>query len=474
MGQSAQAQQLPPQVREQNVRESQALDRRAEHDNHQAAAKYWYASRNPKHVPDMDAALEKVLPVALRLSPGITDFQSWETAQKHKAYHDAGAILLAKAYTYLYYGQVKQAAPAIELIEKRFPFAMTLADDRGYLWVRRALRYHEHCCMLYAAMSLKVVGKIHFPHERDEFDGPQQREAIEHMAVLRLREGNVDRLEHFFTGINASELQTSGGDWALDIIMDAMCPLDQDAQTEPAWREIHDAILLWQKKKPASTFARLAEARFLFNYSLFKAATGGAAAISDIRQSSDRGLELMNEIPKNSPAWYDTMIRLLAINGRPATEVGPVFQEGLRKYPDYSPLVIALGGCFIEGGEAGREICSQILEELQTSAKGGIAAQLLRKIYFDGDLPKIQPRLNLDTVERAIRAAVVQWPESYELRSDLGLLAVTIGRRELAGDIMRGMQGKWCRSAWRGREDIVIALTTSSTLPRVKPTTTQL
>ncbi len=474
MGQSAPAQQLPPQVREQALRESQAPDRRAEHDNHQAAARYWYASRNPKHVADMDEALEKVLPAALRLSPGIQNFQSWETAQKHKAYHDAGAILLAKAYTYLYYGQVKQAAPAIELIEKKFPYAMMLEDDRSVRWVRHALRYHEHCCMLYAAMSLKVVGKIHFPHERDEFDGPQQRQAIEHMAVLRLREGNVDRLEHFFTAINHSELQTSGGDWALDIIMDAMRPLDQDAQTEPAWREIHDAILIWQKQKPTSIFARLAEARFLFNYSLYKATKGGVAAISDIRQSSDRGLELMNDIPKTSPAWYDTMLRLQSINGRPPEEIAPVFREGLGKYPDYSPLVIVLGRCFVKGGESGRQICAQVLEELQTSSKGGLASQMLRKIYFDGDLPEIQPRLNLDTVERAIRAAVVQWPDSYELRSDLGLLAVTIGRRELAGDIMRGMQGKWCRDAWRGREDIAITITGMSSPPKAEPNGTTL
>lgn len=468
------AQSLPPQVREQNIRESLPPERRAEHDNYQAAAKYWYASRNPKHVQDMDEALEKVMPAALRLSSRITDFESWEEAQKHKAYHDAGAILLAKAYTHLYYGQVKQAAPAIELIEKKFPYSMTLADDRAYLWVRKALRYHEHCCMLYAAMSLKVVGKIHFPHERDEFDGLEQRKAIEHMAVLRLREGNVDRLEHFFTAINASELQTSGGDWALDIIMDAMRPLDQDAQTEPAWREIHDALLLWQKKKPTSAFARLAEARYLFNYALHKAAHGGVSALSHIRQASDRGLELMNDIPKMSPAWFDTMIRLQAMNGQPATDIAPVFQEGLRKYSNYSPLVIALGGCFIEGGETGRQICVGILEELQGAANGGIGAQMLRKIYFDGDLPKIQPRLNPDTVERCIRAAVAQWPDSYELRSDLGLLAVTLGRRDLASDIMRGMQGKWCRSTWRGREDIAMALTSAEIPPKIRPSTTQL
>ena len=462
------SQQLPPQVIEQAQRESRSLEQRAKHDNLQAAAKYWYASRNPKQVEDMNEALKSVMPAALRLSPSITDFQSWETAQKYKAYHDAGAILLAKAYTCLYFGDVRQATPAIELIETKFPYSMTLAENREVVWVRNALRYHEHCCMLYAAMSLKVVGKIHFPHERDEFDGPQQRKAIEHMAVLRLREGNVDRLEHFFSAINHSELQTSGGDWALDIIMEAMAPLDQDAQTEGAWSEIHDAILIWQKQKPTSIFARLAEARYLFNYALYKSRNDGS--LSRIRQATDCGLELMQDIPKSSPAWYDTMLRLQSVSGRPAEEIAPVFQEGLRKYPDYAPFAIVLGRCFVKGGEVGRQICAEILEELQSSSKGGLAAQMLRKIYFDGDLPDIQPRLNLDTVERAIRAAVVQWPDSYELRSDLGLLAVTIGRRELAGEIMRGMQNKWCRTAWRGREDIATMLTTSPTPPRVEPT----
>ena len=464
---SAFSQQLPPQVVEQAERESQSFDQRAKHDNLQAAAKYWYASRNPKHLEDMDDALKSVLPAALRLSPAIKDFQSWETAQTCKDYHDAGAILLAKAYTCLYFGEVKKAAPAIELIETKFPYAMTLAENRTVVWVRDSLRYHEHCCMLYAAMSLKVVGKIHFPHERDEFDGPRQRKAIEHMAVLRLREGNIERLEHFFNAINHSELQTSGGDWALDIIMDAMRPLDQDAQTESAWREIHDAILIWQKQKPGSTFAFLAEARYLFNYALFKSQHSGSFA--KIRLAADRGLELMREIPKTSPAWYDTMLRLQSISGRPSEEIAPVFQEGLGKYPDYAPLAIVLGQCFVKGGETGRQICSAVLEELQSSSKGGLAAQMLRKIYFDGDLPDIQPRLNLDTVEHAIRAAVVQWPDSYELRSDLGLLAVTIGRRTLAGEIMRGMQNKWCRSTWKGREDIAIMLTTSPMPPKVEP-----
>ncbi len=450
---------LSPQIREQNQRESLPAQERDAHDNHQAAARYWYASRNPQHLPDMDEALKKVLPQARQLCSEVRDFQSWEDAQRFKAYHNAGSILLAKAYTCLYYGDIKQAAPAVELIEKEFPFAMMLEDDRSLLWVRKALRYHQHCCALYLAMSLKVVGKIEFPPERDEFDGKAQQKAIEHMAVLRLREGNINRLEHFFTAIDTSRLMTSGGDWALEIIMDAMCPLDQDAQTEPAWGEMLNAIQLWQKQKPESIFAKLCEARLLFHHALKHMVSGSPGALAVIRSDSERGLKIMRGIPRTSPAWYDTMIRLMAISGSPMTEIAPIFKEGLETFPDYSPLVIALSSIFIQSGEEGRKICCMALDQLLEESKAALAGQVLRRVHADGDLEKLQARLKSETVELALRAAAETWTESHQLRSDLGLVAVTMGNRPLAAHLMAGMGDCWDRSGWKGKEDIARALT---------------
>lgn len=450
---------LPPQVREQNQRESLSAEAREAHDNHQAAARYWYASRNPKHLPDMDEALKEILPKARQQAAKVTDFQSWEEAQRFKAYHNAGSILLAKAYTCLYYGDVKQAGPAVELIEKEFPFAMLLEDGRSLLWVRKALRYHQHCCALYMAMSLKVVGRIEFPPERDEFDGAAQMKAIEHMAVLRLREGNVGRLEHFFTAIDASQLLTSGGDWALEIIMDAMRPLDQDAQTEPAWEEMSAAVLLWQREKPESVFAQLAEARLLFHHALHHMARGSPGALAVIRQDSERGLRILGRIPRSSAAWYDTMIRLRAINGRTMEEIAPIFREGLEKFPDYAPLVIALSSIFIQNGEQGRQLCCMTLDQLLEESKAPLAGQVLRKIHADGHLGRLQARLKPETVEAALLAATSAWPKSHKLRSDLGLLAVTLGNRPLAAQVMAGTEGCWDRFDWRGREDIATELT---------------
>ena len=459
------AQQLPAQVREQNERESRSAAERGLYDDVQVAAKYWYESRNPKNIPAMDEALEKMVPAGMKFSNRVADFTTWEKAQECKAYHTAGAVLLAKAYTLLYYGDVKKAAPAIELIENKFRYSMCLYEDRSVMRVRERLRFHEHACMLYAAMSLKVMGKIKFPAERDEFDGPMQARALENMAVLRLKEGNIERLEHFFNGINQSELKTSSGEWAIHIIMNAMKPLYWEDHANAAWKEIGQAIQRWQNEMPQSVFARLAEARFALHYAQFSLEQGGMRAYPNFRDRLEKGLALMKDIPKTSPAWYETNVGLLVLNGSQPEEFAPVFVEGLRKYSDYAPLIISMFSGFVESGEPGREVCARAIEELSEQSQGGVGAQVLRTLLFNGDLYKLQPRLNVDAAVKVIRMAVEQWPDSYKLRSDLGLLAVTLGRPDLARELMKNMRRNWNRETWKGREDMANTLSYAELTP---------
>jgi hypothetical protein len=459
------AQQLPPQVQEQNERESHRATDRELYDDSQVAAKYWYESRNPKNLPAMDDALEKLVPAGLKFANHIIDFDTWEKAQESKAYHTAGAVLLAKAYTLLYYGDVKKAASAIGLIESKFRYSMCLYEDRSVVRVRERLRFHEHACMLYAAMSLQVMGKIKFPAERDEFDGPMQALALENMAVLRLKEGNIERLEHFFNGINQSELKTSSGEWAIHIIMNAIKPLYWEDHANAAWKEIDQAIKHWQNEKPSSVFARLAEARFALHYAEFALAQGGTRAYPNFRDRIEKGLRLMKQIPKTSPAWYETNVGLMVLNGCQPEEFAPVFVEGLTKYSDYAPLIISMFSGFVESGEHGREVCARAIEQISEESYGGVGAQVLRTLLYSGGLRDLQPRLNVIAAEKVIRMAVKQWPDSYKLRSDLGLLAVTLGKPELAREIMKNMGRNWNRATWKGREDMAITLSYAELTP---------
>jgi hypothetical protein len=119
------------------------------------------------------------------------------------------------------------------------------------------------------------------------------------------------------------------------------------------------------------------------------------------------------------------------------------------------------------GQDVTAKICCGMVGELEKDGKADAAAQLLCAIMKDDDLHLIQPRLDVDICMRAIRAAFKHWPDSYELRSQLGLLAITLGRKEVAREVLKGMEGKWCPSTWRGKEDIVIALIKKVTPPEV-------
>ncbi|MEN3943327.1 hypothetical protein WJU23_18650 [Prosthecobacter sp. SYSU 5D2] len=117
---------IPSHQRQESGREARDFEERSEHDDLQAAARYWYESRNPKQLPEMEKALAGILPLALTQSPWVTSLPTWEEAHCHQAYHDAGAILLAKCYALLYYGRVEEARSALELVDARFPHALLL------------------------------------------------------------------------------------------------------------------------------------------------------------------------------------------------------------------------------------------------------------------------------------------------------------------------------------------------------------
>ncbi|MDB6136995.1 MAG: hypothetical protein JWO94_67 [Verrucomicrobiaceae bacterium] len=470
--------QLPDYIVEQQMRESGSNSQRRLYDDLQSSAHYWYESRNPANLTAMDEALAEVLPEALRQAPSVHDFQSWEEAHKFKAYHDAGAVLLAKCYTLLYYGDVVKAAPSIELLTQKFPYAMSLERDRTVHWVRDLLRYHEHMCAMYGAIVALRVKKMTFPPERDEFDGPAQRLACRHMAILRLREGNYDAVERFAEMADTQHLRTSSGDWVINLIFKAMQPLDGEEHSEAAWLELRDAIKTWQAKRPKSVYAKMAEASFLYYWSWHATQIDKTDGYANFRERSDQGRKIMESLPRLSPAWYSLMLGLLGETGAKLVDMAKVFRDGNEKFPDYSPLYHDLCVAFARSGENGGVACAGVIHHLVGDSHPEQAARVLWRLCYSGDLATVQARLDMDDIREAIEAALVTWPDSLELRSDMGFVAITLGQKDLARTAMQGMSGKWNRVTWKGREDLAKQLcvakarrplAAASPLPLAKP-----
>ena len=445
---------VAPHMMEQGLRESSS-DRQT-HDELQSAARYWYESRNPSNLPAMDKALEQVLPEALKTAASVKDFQSWEEAYKYKPYHDAGAVLLAKCYTLLFYGDVEKARPCVKLLTEKLPYSMVLLQNRTVINTHSAVRYHEHVCALYGAIVALRTSTLAFPPERDEFDGPAQRQACKHMAILRLKEGNYDAVERFADIATKQRLCTSSGDWVINLIYEAMQPLEGETFSDPAWQEVGEAIKIWQAKKPKSTYAKIAEASFLYRWAWHATHSGHTDGYAEFRERSDKGRK-----KADSPAWYSTMIPLMALTGSKLIDIAKVFRDGNDAYPDYSPLYHDLCIAFARSGGDGGEACAGVIHHLVGDGHGDQAARVLWRLCYTRDLATVQARLDMDDVRDAIKAALAAWPNSLELHSDMGFVAISLNQKDLAREAMTGMEGKWDHITWKGREDIARELCTA-------------
>ncbi len=444
---------LPLQEIETVLRESTPLSQRQQFDDLQSATRYWYESKNPANIPAMDEALARVLPLALKLAPMVQDFTTWEEAQFVKPYHYAGATLLTKTYTLLYYGRVKEARESMKLLEESLPYSMILFADRTIIWARRALRYHQHACAIYGAIVGKSLDKFTFPEERDEFDEPQQVQAIIDQVILRLREGNWPAIDYFITAAREHKLRTTAGKWVEDIIFDAVEPLVREAHSEGAWIEAKDAIKRWQTRQPKSQNARIAEAAFLINRSTHQWRSG--KPYSAYRHDVESALDILKQHPLNSPGWFTMNTRALIRNGRPIDEVMLCARDNMIQHPDHAQPLLEACYLLARGDEESTKTCAEFLEVLCQQPNKEVPARILTTLSKQHLLNDIKLRLNPDDIVPLLRATAEQWSQSISLRNDFAMLAVDLGVRDTARYMLTGIEAHWSHEVWRGKQEVL-------------------
>jgi len=461
---------LPIQEIETAVRESRPLDKRQQFDDLQSASAYWYESRNPANLPQMDAALKKVLPLALELAPTVKDFATWEDAQLVKPYHYAGMVLLAKAYTLLYYGRVEEAKESVRLIEEKLPYAMFLYTNRTLSWVRENLRYHQHAIALYMAISTKQMGTFAFPPERDEFDGPQQLRAAEDQAILRLREGDYEMVDYFLSMCRKRALRSTTGKWIEDVIYERMSPIVSERHSEGAWDEIGEAIQSWQRVFPKSESARIAEAGYLCNHALYQHWKGRPD--SAFRQDIDKAADILSHRPSSSVGWFTLNTRVMICSGRPPEEVMVSVRENLAAHPGHHVPLADFCIMLAAGNEDSVRTCSEFLSLLSEQSDPEVIARVLNSLHKDGFLDRVQSRLDRRAVNNILKTTAQRWNASLCFRNELATLAVDLGARDTASVVMTGMRDHWSHKLWQGREAIlkkVLAAVPTAPLTRSLP-----
>jgi hypothetical protein len=452
-GSQVKGQGLPLQEIEKLLLESTPLSKRQQFDDLQSAIPYWYESRNPVNIPAMDEALARVLPIAIKISPLIKDFTTWEEAQIVKPYHYAGSILLAKIYTLLYFSRIKEAAESIRLLEERLPYAMLLQRDRSVFWARKALRYHQHAIAIYNAITQQTLDKFTFPGERDEFDEPQQVQAIIEQVISRLQEGNWAAVEYFATAARKHQLRTTAGKWVENLIFDAMKPLSWESHSKGAWDEFEAAIREWQKRLPTSDNAALAQAAFHINH------TGylwyADKPYSDYRQDVEGALQIMKRHPTKTISWYTLKTRALIYTGRPLDEVMMCARENMIQYPNHAQPTLDAVILMAKGDDESVKTCGDFLRVLFQQPNKETPARVLNTLCRLELLDEVKMRLDLDEIDRAMRATGDDWSQSLSLRNEFAMLAVNLGLRDTARWMFTGIEEHWSHTVWHGKKDIV-------------------
>lgn len=437
----------PDHVTQMSQREARPAADRAEHDDHQAAARYWYESRNPKNLPEMDAALARLLPTALRQSAWVTEVPTWEEAHRVQAYHDAGAILLARCYTLLYYGREGEAKESIKLINDKFPHALLLNTDRRVTRVRRSLRYHMHACALYRAIRERKMYDFEFPPEMDEHDAWAQEQAAEDMAMLRLREGDFDSLEHLVSQARLRALKTSDGEWATDAIYGGIHPMRGETWSETAWDEMGGRLLEWRDKKPTSVDARIAGVVFsVFRFKTEVELSGSTkAALVKLRGNLGEIGPVCPQVP---------FLELLVSIGlrEELNETAAIYQKAQEKFPDYTPthaiMLLRLGK-----ERDGLRNSAAMLRELASREESEDQPARILTGFPERIVKQLVEQMPLKELRHSMNALLDSASASLHMRNQLGLLAVQSGQDSIGMDAMRTVGDRWERELWKGRED---------------------
>lgn len=453
---------------QETQRESLSVDQRQEHDDHQAAARYWYESRNPKNLPAMDEALAKVMPIALRQSEWITEPPSWEKAHHTQAYHDAGAILLAKCYTLLYYGDVKQAQESLRLVHEKFPHSLMLYPSRMVVLVRKNIRYHLHACMLYHAISTRKMDQFEFPPELDEYDGWAQPRAAEDMAMLRLREGDFESLDHLAAQARKRQLKTVSGQWVSDYVYSGMHPPENERWAATAWDEMGERIQQWRKKKPDSVDARIGE----LIYTLYRM-RGMVDEPEKLKLAKFSVEQMIQEIGPICPQVSFIKLLVNIHEEKSFKSTANIFHEANKRYPDYPNLSFFMLVRLADEKD-GLVLCGATLNFIGESKHNEqLALSLLPVSTSLKAIKDITQNVKIAILRNSIYRALEMYPHSLSLRNRLGMIALYAGQDDVAMDIMSKVGSKWDKELWKNQESEAIRLTEKrhvSKAPAVKMT----
>ena len=172
-----------------------------------------------------------------------------------------------------------------------------------------------------------------------------------------------------------------------------------------AWTKHLDDINTWQQARPASVAARFVEAVYWRAYAWRARGRGYSREVSKegwelFRERMNRSKEVLEPLlgsDPGCPAPYALMIEVLTDIGAPAASVRSIFDEGVRKFPEYHGMYFAMARYYEPKWGGSLSQYERFADEATKLTSAFEGAGMYSRIYWLVDNPAGVPFDGLET-----------------------------------------------------------------------------
>jgi hypothetical protein len=189
-------------------------------------------------------------------------------------------------------------------------------------------------------------------------EGISRIDALEKMwtEILAMENAHAfSTLDELAGNLRDTKSLMPGGASKLSVFYDAASKGWRDASMTPqAWKNSDDYLKSWVKVRPESVVAKILRMKMLSSQAWQIRGGGAASTVSSeqwvrfhllTEQAIAHG-EACRPACESDPDWYATMISLLIDHSTTDERIGPLFAEGLQRFPDYDPIFVNAGRKF--------------------------------------------------------------------------------------------------------------------------------
>jgi hypothetical protein len=219
-------------------------------------------------------------------------------------------------------------------------------------------------------------------------DGPKRRETIACLAQTAFRLGDFRALEDLFTKYPASYSDPADGGSDRYSLLVGLDNLFQYGGMSP--EEIFVSIASWRRQYPHSILPAIVEASAFTDWGWMARGHGYATSISqqlmqvfEYRNAmAEAVLEDIRDRSEEEPLWYTLAVDVRLDLGETLGEIRSVFDDGIRKFPNFLPLYRAALRALMPRWGGSYEKVNELIDDAASGRDSATGAQMYARLYW--------------------------------------------------------------------------------------------